>query len=388
MQLNSLNHSMRHFITHNKPANLNGKFVVGSGVGSRNRSVYRALQRRSSNNAQGKPCCISATNIGGGGSVGETPNVLIQFVQLGNETPIVFDSTSGGYYTINNGNKVVYGAGTITYPISTTLTYLAIYDNSITSLDCRGNTYLTTLTLGTLPALTELYCFNCNLTALNVSTYTALTILNCGSNALGANLTLGNLPALTTLYCDNCNLTTLNVSTCTALIVLVCGSNALGANLTLGTLPALTELDCFNCNLTTLNVSTYTALIFLDCGSNALDANLTLGTLPALTTLYCDNCNLTTLNVSTCIALIELVCESNAGLATLTLGTALSNLTYLNYNNCNLSQAQANAIAVQITTINPQVAADGSLVILTQTTTLVDTTPAMVALQNIGWIIT
>jgi hypothetical protein len=54
-----INHSMSHrFITNNK-SNLNIKYVVGSGVGSRNRSVYRSLQRRASNNAQGKPCCMS-----------------------------------------------------------------------------------------------------------------------------------------------------------------------------------------------------------------------------------------------------------------------------------------------------------------------------------------
>jgi hypothetical protein len=40
---------------------LRQKYVVGSGVGSRNRSVYRALQNRASNTAQGKPCCITPT---------------------------------------------------------------------------------------------------------------------------------------------------------------------------------------------------------------------------------------------------------------------------------------------------------------------------------------
>ena len=48
----------RLIFTNNKPANLHGKYVVGSGVGSRNRSVYRALQNRASNNAAGQPCCI------------------------------------------------------------------------------------------------------------------------------------------------------------------------------------------------------------------------------------------------------------------------------------------------------------------------------------------
>ena len=48
----------RLIFTNNKPANVHGKYVVGSGVGSRNRSVQRALQNRASNNAQGQPCCI------------------------------------------------------------------------------------------------------------------------------------------------------------------------------------------------------------------------------------------------------------------------------------------------------------------------------------------
>ena len=44
---------------------LSAKYVVGSGVGSRNRSVYRALQRRSNNNAQGTPCCNNQQPICG-----------------------------------------------------------------------------------------------------------------------------------------------------------------------------------------------------------------------------------------------------------------------------------------------------------------------------------
>ena len=51
--------SHRLIFTNNIEGNFHGKYVVGSGVGSRNRSVYRSLQRRASNNAQGKPCCMS-----------------------------------------------------------------------------------------------------------------------------------------------------------------------------------------------------------------------------------------------------------------------------------------------------------------------------------------
>ena len=46
---------------------LSQKFVVGSGVGSRNRSVYRALKNRASNSAQGKPCCIGNNTSSGSG---------------------------------------------------------------------------------------------------------------------------------------------------------------------------------------------------------------------------------------------------------------------------------------------------------------------------------
>jgi hypothetical protein len=59
-----INHSMSHMFVNNSKGNFHGKYVIGSGVGSRNRSVQRALQRCSSNNSQGKPCCISnVTNV-------------------------------------------------------------------------------------------------------------------------------------------------------------------------------------------------------------------------------------------------------------------------------------------------------------------------------------
>ena len=53
---------------------LTQKYVVGSGVGSRNRSVRRALQRRASNDSHGKPCCIPTTNID---IVDQQPEVIL-----------------------------------------------------------------------------------------------------------------------------------------------------------------------------------------------------------------------------------------------------------------------------------------------------------------------
>jgi hypothetical protein len=43
--------------------NLHAKYVVGSEVGAKNRSVQRALKRRANNNVNGTPCCDNNPNI-------------------------------------------------------------------------------------------------------------------------------------------------------------------------------------------------------------------------------------------------------------------------------------------------------------------------------------
>ncbi len=40
---------------------LHAKYVCGSEVGGKNRSVARALKRRANNTAAGKPCCSTST---------------------------------------------------------------------------------------------------------------------------------------------------------------------------------------------------------------------------------------------------------------------------------------------------------------------------------------
>jgi hypothetical protein len=55
--------SSRLRFTNNRPANTDNHYVVGSGIGSKSRFVRSALRRRSSNNAQGKPCCSSKNKI-------------------------------------------------------------------------------------------------------------------------------------------------------------------------------------------------------------------------------------------------------------------------------------------------------------------------------------
>jgi len=48
----------RVFTNYNRPAQVENHYVIGSGVGGRNIAVRRALRRRASNNAEGKPCCM------------------------------------------------------------------------------------------------------------------------------------------------------------------------------------------------------------------------------------------------------------------------------------------------------------------------------------------
>ena len=98
--------------------------------------------------------------------------------------------------------------------------------------------------------ITELYCDNNQLTALDVQGCTALQGLSCNNNQL----------------------TALDVQGCTALQGLVCDSNRLTA-LNVQDLPALQELSCVGNQLTALNVQGCTALKYLRCWDNRLNAD-------------------------------------------------------------------------------------------------------------------
>lgn len=74
------------------------------------------------------------------------------------------------------------------------------------------------------PALKELYCYDNQLTELNVSKNTALTDLYCYKNQL-TSLDLSNDSSLETLYCSSNQLTSLDVSDNTALKYLGCSGN-------------------------------------------------------------------------------------------------------------------------------------------------------------------
>ena len=97
--------------------------------------------------------------------------------------------------------------------------------------------------------ITELTCYNNELTALNVQGLTALKDLDCTYNKL-TSLNVQGLTALRRLKCPENRLPELNVQGCTS----------------------LQELDCHINKLTALNVQGCTSLQELDCSGNNINA--------------------------------------------------------------------------------------------------------------------
>ena len=166
--------------------------------------------------------------------------------------------------------------------------------------DLKGLEYFT--------ALTELYCENNQLTALDVSKNTALTKLDCSDNQL-KTLDLSNNTELIHLRCKNNQLTSLNVNRNRKLNSLQCAGNQL-KTLDISRNPVLDQLDCYDNQLTKLDISHNTALQHLDCSNNLLAA-LDSHKNTSLIYLHCDGNRLTSLDVSKNKVLYRLRCGNN-----------------------------------------------------------------------------
>ena len=117
-------------------------------------------------------------------------------------------------------------------------------------------------------ALCELYCYNTNLTSLDVSQNTDLTVLYCPANQL-KTLNITNNSNLTYLNCAENQLNTLNLSQNKALEKLLCGSNQL-STLDLSQNPALEALLCQDNQLTTLDLSKNKEIRAVTCYHNTI----------------------------------------------------------------------------------------------------------------------
>jgi hypothetical protein len=98
--------------------------------------------------------------------------------------------------------------------VALTLTRLYCYNNQLSALDVLG-----------CVALTHFHCYDNRLQALDVSRCVALTRLNCNNNRLQA-LDVSSCVALTQLYCNNNWLQVLDVSSCIALADLYCNDQS------------------------------------------------------------------------------------------------------------------------------------------------------------------
>jgi Leucine-rich repeat (LRR) protein len=199
----------------------------------------------------------------------------------------------------------------------TALEIFYCYENQLTSLDVSNNS-----------ALTELDCYFSQLTNLDVSNNTSLRYLDCGENQL-TSLNLSGNTALSTLFCDGNQLTNLDVSNNTSLTQLGCSSNQL-SSLDLSANTLLDGLYCTANQLTSLDVSANTALLLLNCHFNQL-TSLDVSNNTALTELYCYVNQLTNLDVSGNTLLERLFCYENQ----------LNSLNVANGNNTNFTTLRA-----------------------------------------------
>lgn len=144
-------------------------------------------------------------------------------------------------------------------------------------------------------SLTDLYCGQNSLPAINVSKNIALTTLDCNNNKI-ISLDVSKNIALLNLSCYANQLTALDVRVNTALTKLDSGSNQY-TSLDVSSNTALTFLGCNTSQLTTLDVRKNTALTLLDCRENKI-TSLDVSQNAALTELYCQSNQLKDLDVS------------------------------------------------------------------------------------------
>lgn len=175
-------------------------------------------------------------------------------------------------------------------------------------------------------ALEKLYCYNTQITELDVSKNTALVHLSCGDTPL-LKLNISENKALEYLDFADTKITEFDISKNLNLKVLGCANTEVKkievtTNLNLEQLhirntridqldvtnnKKLTHLDCAKTNITSLNVSNNPALIHLYCDNLGIDKLKVINN-PNLTVLWCHETNIKELDISKNTALVTLEC--------------------------------------------------------------------------------
>ncbi len=164
---------------------------------------------------------------------------------------------------------------------------LTLNINSLTTLNVTSSSIVNLTGIQDFVALTSLYCYNNQLTSLDVSKNKALTSLYCYSNKI-TNLDLTKNTALNELYCYANKLTTLDLSLNTSLTELICYRNQL-SSLDISKNKALTHVNCFSNKLTTVNLKN---------GKNNLITTISLTDNPDLSCITVDDVAYTNANWS------------------------------------------------------------------------------------------
>jgi Leucine-rich repeat (LRR) protein len=138
--------------------------------------------------------------------------------------------------------------------------------NSISSLFIQNSSISDLTGIEDFTALSKLWCFNNQLTNLDLSSNTSLIELSCGQNNI-VNLDLTNNTALKKLYCSSNQISNLSVSSNVALAELLCSGNQL-TSLDVSNNTSLTELDCSLNNIISIDLSNNTSLTYFKVGFN------------------------------------------------------------------------------------------------------------------------
>ena len=168
-----------------------------------------------------------------------------------------------------------------------------------------------------------------------IEAFTALTELRCWDNQL-TSLNVSQNINLNFLYCFNNQLTSLDLTQNTDLISLGCGSNQL-ISLDVSQNVNLQLLDFDDNQLTSIELSQNPLLSFLFCNNNQL-TSLNLSQNPLLSVLFCNNNQLISLDVSENPVLVEFFCSNNEQLTCLNLANGNNTGLYIYaYDNFNLT---------------------------------------------------
>ncbi len=178
-----------------------------------------------------------------------------------NSDYVLSESEIAAVVNMDVGSKSISSLKGIEY--FTSLKKLYCYDNNLTELDVSALTNLEKLSVS----------YN-NLTALDVSKNTKLDYLICNGNNLTA-LNVANNPALVQLECDQNSIKVLDLSENTKLGILCCREN----------------------ELRTLDLSNCPAVYYLKCNDNAI-SSLVLPDTFGISDLWCHNNQLGFLDVS------------------------------------------------------------------------------------------